>query len=145
MNCKKCGLVKSEEDFAFKNKAENIRHCVCKVCQREYKKKHYENNKEAHYARNKKTKDKLIDIIKTEKEKGCFVCSETFYECLEFHHLEKDDKIESVSVLKHNGSTNKMLLELKKCVLLCANCHRKVHYDISFNNVMLKKLNTDVV
>lgn len=145
MECKKCNLDKTEEDFAFKNKAKGILHCVCKICQREYKRKYYRNNIESHYERNKITKDKLTDIIKNEKDKGCFICGEDFHECLEFHHLEKEDKLESISVLKNYGSTKKMLEELKKCVLLCANCHRKAHYNTEFNNSMLKKLNAPLV
>lgn len=143
--CSKCNIEKNETEFVFKNKAKGILHCVCKVCQREYKKKHYYKNKEAHYIRNQKTKVKLKSIVEIEKNKGCFVCQETFHQCLEFHHLEQKDKFEEIGVLKNLGSERKLLEELKKCVLLCANCHRKVHYDNEFNNKMLKKLNTDVV
>ena len=145
MECKKCKINKESTEFSFKNKEKGLLHCVCKICQREYKRTHYYNNKDAHYKRNLKTKDKLYEIISLEKSKGCLMCDENFHKCLEFHHLEKNDKIDTISTLKRNGSVKKLIDELKKCVLLCSNCHRKVHYNTEFNDKMLKKLNTDIV
>ena len=145
MECKKCKIDRDISYFVYKNKAKEIRHCVCKICQREYKKKHYYNSKEAHYIRNKQTKDKLKNIVNIKKLKGCYICSESFQQCLEFHHLDKKDKYEDISVLTKLGSIKKLMTELEKCVILCANCHRKTHYDPNFNNVLLNKLNTEVV
>ena len=46
---------------------------------------------------------------------------------LEFHHLEPEHKD------FHFGSTkttniDKIRKELDKCILVCANCHREIHY-----------------
>lgn len=60
---------------------------------------------------------------------GCCVCGLKEGCCLDFHHL-RDKKIE-VGRLINNGRTDKYILEeISKCVVLCANCHRKVHAGI---------------
>lgn len=126
MICSKCNQDKPEEEFCFKDKSLNKRHTVCKVCQREYKLKYYYSNKESHYKRNQKTNDKIADFIDDYKRKHpCIVCGETAVECLDFHHL-KDKDIE-VSKLRRKGSINRLITEISKCIVLCANCHRKVH------------------
>ena len=52
---------------------------------------------------------------------------------LEFHHTspnEKDFTISRYSVL----SWSKIKVELDKCILICANCHRELHDDEYLNN-----------
>ena len=49
-------------------------------------------------------------------------------QALEFHHINPDEKdfhFNSVVINKNNWET--IVKELKKCVMLCANCHREVH------------------
>lgn len=48
---------------------------------------------------------------------------------LEFHHLDankKDFTISNYSVL----SWDKIKLEVDKCILVCANCHREIHDEL---------------
>jgi hypothetical protein len=52
--CIKCKVIKKEDDFVYENKAKGIKHTVCSLCQREYKRKHYYKNKPAFYKRNEK-------------------------------------------------------------------------------------------
>lgn len=42
----KCPGLKPSEDFAFKNKRLQIRHRVCRECQRKYAQDHYLKNRE---------------------------------------------------------------------------------------------------
>ena len=60
----------------------------------------------------------------------CCGCGEVFNICCyDFHHLEPDKKDFAISAKQTNGAKtwNKVRDELKKCALLCANCHRLVH------------------
>lgn len=63
---------------------------------------------------------------------------------LQFHH-HNDDKIDSVTylVLTANASWEKVIAEISKCVVLCANCHAILH-DEEHENVASgrDKLNT---
>ena len=61
----------------------------------------------------------------------CAVCGESEPACLDFHHLDpatKDFTIGEAS--SHGASWNKVKIEIAKCLVLCANCHRKVHVGV---------------
>ena len=57
-------------------------------------------------------------------------CSKCGYnkclEALDFHH-DKGNKEGMISKLTKDFSKQKSLKEVKKCILLCANCHRELH------------------
>ena len=145
MICTKCKEDKLPEEYPFRNKEKGIRNKTCKVCQREYKNTYYSRNKASHIVRNNKTRQKLKDILEEVKDKGCSMCPEKFKPCLEFHHLNGEDKLNTVAHLVSYGSKKALLQEIEKCVLLCANCHRKVHFDESYNKKLLTKLKTSLV
>jgi hypothetical protein len=124
--CTKCLVEKEDERFPFKNKDKNKRANICKECQRIYKINHYYRNKKAHYDRNKKTVLKLNMYVCDVKTRGsCVVCGEKEIFCLDFHHLF--DKDMEIARLVNRGSLIRLKKEIEKCVLLCANCHRKLH------------------
>ena len=52
-------------------------------------------------------------------------------EALEFHHATSSEKDFSVSSRGYTRSWDRVKKELDKCILLCANCHREVHAQIS--------------
>lgn len=128
MKCYKCNESKPEEDFCFQNKNLGKRHTVCKECQKEYKLKYYYANKKSHYKRNEKTRLKLKKYAISIKETGCKVCGEKTICCLDFHHLR--DKDTEIPKLIGKGSMKRLINEINKCVVLCSNCHRKVHANI---------------
>jgi 5-methylcytosine-specific restriction endonuclease McrA len=58
----------------------------------------------------------------------CQICSyDRCAEALEFHHLNSSRKDFGISSKGYTRSWNKVLEELEKCILLCANCHREIH------------------
>lgn len=59
----------------------------------------------------------------------CEHCGENTPICLDFHHIDPEKKSKSVAVLMCSGvKKGRILAEIKKCIVLCANCHRKLHY-----------------
>lgn len=49
------------------------------------------------------------------------------YGAFDFHHaLGKKENM--IATLLKGASKDKLLKEAKKCILLCANCHRELHY-----------------
>lgn len=58
-------------------------------------------------------------------EQGCTVCGEKDPRCLQFHHRDPTSKEYNVSRLA--GSIGRALKEAEKCVVMCANCHCKLH------------------
>lgn len=47
---------------------------------------------------------------------------------LDFHHLDPTQKDTSVArMISNNYTLDKVYEEIKKCICLCANCHREFH------------------
>lgn len=58
----------------------------------------------------------------------CTRCAESHPGCLQFHHPDPNEKEISVSeAVKRGWSRKRILAELAKCEVLCANCHAKHH------------------
>lgn len=60
---------------------------------------------------------------------NCSKCGENNPACLEFHHSNKNSKEFEISESfeKMGYSKDRIMDEISKCVVLCANCHRKLH------------------
>lgn len=59
----------------------------------------------------------------------CIRCSESHPATLHFHHVDPTQKEGNIAkVVNHNWSKKKILSEVAKCIVLCANCHAKEHY-----------------
>ena len=60
----------------------------------------------------------------------CESCGETTLECLQFHHRDPTAKDLEISTAINNGwSRKRIMAELAKCMVLCANCHLKHHWN----------------
>lgn len=60
----------------------------------------------------------------------CAICGKMFEDCCyDFHHIEPSEKDFNISSGNTNGARDWLRIrdELKKCALLCSNCHRLVH------------------
>jgi len=84
---------------------------------REYVKKNYAQMKARMNA-------KRQEIAEWKRRRGCTVCGETEPWVLDMHHLDPNGK-EANSA--QSATLKTFLKEAGKCVLLCSNCHRKVH------------------
>ena len=59
---------------------------------------------------------------------ACLDCGESHPATLDFHHIDPAEKERSLGDIgKYGWSRKKTLAEIAKCVILCANCHRKRH------------------
>lgn len=68
-------------------------------------------------------------LIEYKTSRGCRECGETHPACLDLHHRDPLDKIEDISRMVQRGLSMRHLeKEVKKCDVLCANCHRKLHW-----------------
>ena len=88
----------------------------------------YEKYKERNRIRKKKKYDQIASLVNKYKlERGCAHCG---YKdepvVLDFHHENREDKI--INVSSHWKTSwkqyEKMKEEMKKCIVLCSNCHR---------------------
>ena len=128
--CVKCRNKKPVKEFN-KNKSRKGGYSnVCRDCSKEESKKYYNKNKEKHKAnvsiRNRKLEAQALVLIIEAKKEGCLLCPEKEPACLDFHHVGKKTYAVSV-VMQKSGSIKKLKEEIKKCVVVCSNCHRKLH------------------
>lgn len=68
--------------------------------------------------------------LKAIKYKGgkCAKCGyDTNTNALEFHHVDTKTKEFNISKYALGKPWAEIKIELDKCILLCANCHREVH------------------
>jgi hypothetical protein len=79
-------------------------------------------------ARIKRTRSWFEDLKRRRK---CVVCGERHPATFEFHHRDPSTKVKAVSVLVNTGATQERIIEeIMKCDVLCANCHRKHHWNL---------------
>lgn len=77
----------------------------------------------------KLTKERIVYVM----GEKCGLCG-LQDECLDiydFHHINPEEKDFTISQGLYCNSWSKLITELKKGILLCANCHRKVHANIN--------------
>ena len=102
---------------------------VKKAKHAEYSRKHYlgkyAERREQINARRQKLKKEWNTFKCTLK---CAKCSFSHPAALDFHHEDPAQKENVVSNLVSNGRFKKAYEEIKKCIVLCANCHRIHHY-----------------
>jgi hypothetical protein len=89
----------------------------------------YEKNKSLTAQRAKESRQrKRIWFNTIMDEKSCERCGESDNACLDWHHVDPSQKEHEVSFLLCNRSREAILEEIDKCICLCSNCHRKLHY-----------------
>jgi len=79
-----------------------------------------------------KRRKKIRQMAVEHKGGKCMNCG--YNKCLkalEFHHLESGEKDFGISAKGYTRSWKSVAEELKKCILLCANCHREIHEGIT--------------
>lgn len=54
-------------------------------------------------------------------------------EALEFHHKDPNEKDFGIGANGHTRSWVKIKIELDKCIMVCANCHREIHASLKSN------------
>lgn len=84
-------------------------------------------------ARNDAKTRKQIDVILAEfRKNGCSKCLEKDPVCIDAHHLDPTEKDFTLADARGRKlSPTKVKEELEKCIPVCANCHRKIHANMS--------------
>ena len=113
--CSKCGKILPVTDFNWRDKAKGTRRADCKYCHSQYMKDAYAK------------KQKEIQDLKAKFK--CAKCGDDRGYVLDFHHINPSEKDVEVSrMISNNYKLDKVYDEIKKCICLCANCHREFHY-----------------
>ncbi|CCA66262.1 HNH endonuclease [Erwinia phage phiEa116] len=128
--CSTCKIEKTSDSFAVNNSKKSGLQSSCKSCQNEKNKRRYAQSAERRNsigATRKITVDYNRKLMRRYKSFcGCKFCGEKEPVALDLHHLDPKGKDANPSTLLA-GSKSRLKSEIRKCVVLCANCHRKVH------------------
>lgn len=127
--CVDCNQDLSISLFSFKNKTKGVLQSRCKPCYNAYNRQYYaagENEKQIVRSR-KNSKAIRVKFQEWKQTQHCCICGEKSVECLDLHHIDPNEKEGNVSQLGHFGSWKRVEEEIVKCVVVCANCHRKIH------------------
>lgn len=63
-------------------------------------------------------------------DRGCSRCGVDDAACLDFHHLDDDRKRMAITrMITYGYGKEPLREEMAKCEVLCANCHRREHFD----------------
>lgn len=146
--CSTCGFTKPLTEFNKNHKSKDGHQYSCRECtqtkdrrrledpikaqaNRDKTRTYYHNNKEQvmNYEsdRNLFLKMKAVYILGGK----CEECGEDHPAALQFHHIDPKEKSFNLSSKTLSATVKfpweEVLIELKKCKLLCANCHAKHH------------------
>jgi len=96
-----------------------------------YNRQYYEQDPDRQIARNKarvRVVREWLDEFK--KTVFCAHCGERHPACLDFHHEDPSQKEYLISYIAYSGwGLARIKQEIAKCTVLCANCHRKLHWE----------------
>ena len=93
----------------------------------------YKNLSDEQKMRFRRKKDQRVQRIREwyndyKSNLECDDCQETHPACLQFHHRKHSEKNFAISRAVLDGvSIKRILEEIAKCRVLCANCHLKLH------------------
>lgn len=127
--CDGCKNIKEDKDFAFKEKAKNKLQPLCRECNKIKSREYYYSNQEKHKKITTQRKKKVI--LENRKllynhylNNPCVDCGEKDPMVLELDHQRDKDMPVSTAVGR-GWSKQRVINEIAKCVVRCANCHRR--------------------
>ena len=112
--CSVCHKIKPITEFYRLSNSKDGYHSRCKYCKTILD-----------MQRQRKNKKELVDML---GGKCCRCGYDKCVEALDFHHRNPNNKLFEIAASKYYKSPA-LLEEIKKCDLLCANCHREEHYN----------------
>ena len=129
--CTTCGQEKSEEEFHWRIIGVH-RHTKCKECA---------NKLARRWARENRDRGNLTRRGRTERNyrafnlwlsrQVCVDCGEDDMVVFELHHRDPSKKNRAVSAIVSQGfGLQALWTEVDKCDVLCANCHRRRHFEV---------------
>lgn len=122
--CICCDVNKTSGQFFIDNRKKNGLDSYCKLCRNTYNKKQrtkHMKKRRMHSYNKRKLYAEYLDQLKTNRP--CADCGRIFPSCsMDFDHIKGHKKFSIGS--GRSMSKKKVLQEINKCELVCANCHR---------------------
>lgn len=133
---KVCSKCKKEKEIAEFGKCKNNKDGLqfyCKLCRKEIDSERKEDFKQARIKRRN-----WFNSLK--QNCTCEKCNDNRWYILDYHHLDPSKKDFTIGSFWRDGINKmKIIEEIKKCILLCRNCHSEFHYLEKINNITIKE------
>lgn len=131
--CNHCKELKSHESFNWRYKQLGERQKTCKTCQNKQKARWYQKNKARHKANMYENKLNNVKVAREFiwiyfKTHPCVDCGESDPIVLEFDHITGTKRNTVMKMVADGYSINTIKKEIGKCVVRCANCHKRKTY-----------------
>jgi hypothetical protein len=101
---------------------------------RAYNRQYYQRNRERLLQKQREKNRRHIERVgawlsEFKKQLSCSRCSESHPATLQFHHRDPNEKDFSIGMYRMGKySRERILREIAKCEVICANCHAKEHW-----------------
>jgi hypothetical protein len=132
--CSICRTAKYSADFFYRNKNTNRLHTQCKECYitkrrktwRDHYHKYGSNYRKRAIERTRDVRNELRQrMLEYLHDKACAICGVNDVRVLEFDHIDPTKKSFGIAkALTYTFSWERILNEVSKCQILCANCHK---------------------
>jgi hypothetical protein len=123
--CSKCGVRKKLDDFSFSRRYKDERQSHCKECSNKAGKKNYQENKDRYFNVAKDRTAELRRLLIEVKNHPCMDCKVKYPSMvMEFDHVRGIKTAGIAEMMRRKYAWSKILTEIQKCDLVCANCHR---------------------
>ena len=120
---KRCNVCGEEKDFSQFHKRGNGYQYLCKACRKEQASRYYRKTVIAHTESARAHNERRLVWARSLKEGSCTDCGGSFHPvAMQWDHVGTD-KLANVSRLAQRASKARVLAEIAKCELVCANCH----------------------
>jgi hypothetical protein len=128
--CGRCHEWKPLDQFVIRNPRTGGRKWCCNACSAQYCREHYWRRKDR-YIRQKRVRrlryaernrQIAIDFLMTHP---CVDCGEIDILVLEFDHIGDNKRCDVSALVSSQCSARTLKDEIAKCVVRCANCHRR--------------------
>lgn len=133
--CYKCNEQKEEHLFKrnynqhYKLKGEIRYTNCCLSCNRQDNRTWVENNRVESNKNAQTRRHSRKQRAVAYKGNVCVHCKQSFhFSAFDFHHVDTTTKHKDPGLMM-TYSDEALFKELDKCILLCANCHRKHHFE----------------
>jgi hypothetical protein len=127
--CTICKILKPIAEFDFTKSKPNGQ-SYCSACRRNWMQKHYKKHKREYKAKAIEAKRRRRELINSLKARPCSDCKQSYPPyVMDFDHISN----KSFNIGNNiDLSKDKVLKEISKCDLVCANCHRlRTHKHLS--------------
>lgn len=126
--CCRCKLPKPVAEFAKSQRARGNRKHLCAPCRKTYHRNWYLENRERQLQRMSETrpayKARIAAQVNRLKDRPCADCGLRYPPfVMDFDHVSGDKRF-NVGDIRGGGAMDRILAEIAKCDVVCANCHR---------------------